>query len=61
MLATGHNAAYWLTKVQKNVERDCRQTGALEAAGWVVLRFWETDILGRTGDVADRIIAAVQK
>lgn len=60
-LAGGHNATYWLAKVQRNVERDCRQTGALEAAGWSVLRFWETDILGRTGYVADQIIAAVQR
>jgi DNA mismatch endonuclease (patch repair protein) len=61
MLATGHNATYWLAKVQKNVERDWRQTGALEASGWIVLRFWETDILRRTGYVADQIIAAVQR
>ena len=54
----GHNATYWLAKVQRNVERDRRQTGALEASGWTVLRFWETDILCRTGYVADQIIAA---
>jgi DNA mismatch endonuclease (patch repair protein) len=60
-LAAGHNATYWLAKVQGNVERDRRQTGALEASGWTVLRFWETDILCRTGYVADQIIAAVQK
>jgi DNA mismatch endonuclease, patch repair protein len=57
-LAAGHNATYWLAKMQRNVERDCRQMGALEAAGWTVLRFWETDILCQTGYVADQIIAA---
>src|SRR5713101_665305 len=31
-LARGHNATYWLAKVQRNVERDLRQTGALEAS-----------------------------
>ena len=56
-LAAGHNAAYWLAKVQRNVERDRRQTGVLEASGWSVLRFWETDILCRTDYVADQIIA----
>jgi DNA mismatch endonuclease, patch repair protein len=59
-LAAGHNATYWLAKVQRNVERDRRQTEALEASGWIVLRFWETDILCRTGCVADQIIAAAQ-
>jgi DNA mismatch endonuclease (patch repair protein) len=60
-LAAGHSATYWLAKVQRNVERDCRQTEALEASGCIVLRIWETDILCRTGYVADQIIAAVQR
>jgi DNA mismatch endonuclease Vsr len=59
-LATGHNATYWLAKVQRNVERDRRQTGALEALGWTVLRFWETDILCRADYVADQIIAVIR-
>jgi DNA mismatch endonuclease (patch repair protein) len=59
-LATGHNATYWLAKVQRNVERDRRQTGALEALGWTVLRFWETDILCRADYVADQIIAMIR-
>lgn len=59
-LAAGHNAVYWLAKVQRNVERDRLQTGALEASGWTVLRFWETDILRRAGYVADQIIAVIR-
>jgi DNA mismatch endonuclease (patch repair protein) len=54
-LASGHNAAYWLAKVQQNVERDRHQTEALRASGWTVLRFWETDILRRPDLVADQI------
>jgi DNA mismatch endonuclease (patch repair protein) len=35
------NAAWWKSKLDRNVERD-RQTDALLIdAGWVVLRFWE--------------------
>jgi len=40
-LAGGHNAAYWVKKVQTNVDRDARNVAALVAAGWRVLRFWE--------------------
>ncbi len=54
-LARGHNAAYWTAKVQRNVERDRQNTSALTAAGWNVLRFWETDVLRETPKVADRI------
>jgi len=54
-LARGHNAAYWVAKVRRNVERDHRNTSELDAAGWTVLRFWETDVLRETRTVADRI------
>jgi len=54
-LTRGHNAAYWTAKVQRNVERDRQNTSALSAAGWKVLRFWETEVLRETTKVADRI------
>lgn len=55
-LARGHNAVYWVAKVRQNVERDVRQTRALEDAGWLVLRFWESDLLRRTSEIADHIV-----
>jgi len=36
--------AYWLDKIRRNMQRDCRTTAALIADGWTVLRFWESDI-----------------
>jgi len=59
-LRRGHNSAYWVAKVRRNVERDCQQTRMLEEAGWTVLRVWETDILSRTSDLADEVIAALK-
>ena len=35
---------YWLRKIKRNMQRDCAATAALQRAGWVVLRFWETNI-----------------
>ncbi len=43
-LAVGHNPGYWVKKIQRNVERDRANELRLEAEGWQVLRFWETDI-----------------
>ncbi|SRR5258708_6035503 len=58
-LAKGHNATYWVAKLRRNVERDLRHTLALEAAGWTVLRFWETDLLRETDAIADRVAAVL--
>ena len=46
-LEAGHNAPYWVAKIRTNVERDKRQTRSLESTGWLVLRFWESENLGR--------------
>jgi len=43
-LATRRNADYWIAKIEYNRGRDQRNTALLEADGWCVLRFWETDI-----------------
>jgi DNA mismatch endonuclease (patch repair protein) len=58
-LARGHNAPYWVAKVQRNAERDRVQTEQLEAAGWLVLRFWENDIIRGIDAIADAIANAV--
>jgi len=38
---------YWLAKMQRNVARDDHVNEALRAAGWIVLRFWESDVRKR--------------
>jgi len=37
------NSEWWRAKLVRNVERDRETDGALLAAGWTVLRFWEHD------------------
>jgi DNA mismatch endonuclease, patch repair protein len=39
------NSDYWIPKIERNISRDAAQTSSLVAAGWTVLRFWETDVL----------------
>ena len=58
-LARGHNADYWVRKIRSNVDRDRRRTAELEALGWKVLRFWETDIKRDALKVARAIAEAV--
>jgi DNA mismatch endonuclease (patch repair protein) len=54
-----HNAAYWLAKIARNRERDRQNTARLKAAGWLVLRFWETDIKKDPAAAARKIRDAV--
>jgi DNA mismatch endonuclease (patch repair protein) len=44
------NAYYWSRKLESNRARDARIDGALEAAGWRVLRIWEHDDPERAAD-----------
>ena len=37
------NAAWWRAKIGTNVLRDRDTDARLQAAGWIVLRFWEHD------------------
>lgn len=38
------NSEYWLPKIARNVERGREVNEILLAQGWLVLRFWESDI-----------------
>ena len=40
----GTNQKFWIEKIQNNIKRDRRVNRGLKKQGWVVLRFWETDI-----------------
>jgi DNA mismatch endonuclease (patch repair protein) len=54
-LKRGHNAEYWQSKITNNVARDRHQTRVLEGAGWIVLRFWESDIQHNVSAIASTI------
>lgn len=38
------NRSYWKKKLRRNVERDKEVNDALTECGWLVLRFWDSDI-----------------
>ena len=59
-LRNGANPSYWLHKIEANRQRDRRTDESLRKAGWTVLRFWETDILGDPERVAVEIAKIVR-
>lgn len=54
-LEIGANGDYWMKKIAYNMHRDRRIDRELEAAGWRVLRFWESEIVSNSSGVADVI------
>lgn len=55
------NQLFWQAKLHENVERDRRQTLALEVDGWRVLRVWEHLIFEDLRSVLDRVERLVKQ
>jgi DNA mismatch endonuclease (patch repair protein) len=60
-LSQGNNPAYWLAKIQRNMERDHQNTQRLQEAGWTVLRFWETEIRSDPEGAAQRVASTLRE
>lgn len=54
-LARGHNASYWVAKIERNMTRDCEVDVALRNAGWRVLRVWEGQITQDVKSAVDQV------
>ena len=55
------NGTYWVAKIASNRERDRRQNKELIRLGWLVSRYWETDILQRADSIASEICSLVER
>ena len=51
---------FWIPKIERNMQRDIEVTGMLEADGWIVLRFWGTEIKTDGSKCADIIETTVK-
>lgn len=51
---------FWRDKISNNVEHDKAISSALEAAGWLVIRIWESDIRKDLDGCVERIVAAIE-
>lgn len=54
-LARGSNSSYWLSKIERNMERDAANDLELIRLGWRVLRVWEGDIHGSLDEVVTQV------
>lgn len=46
---------FWQKKIRRNIERDRRVDAELKAAGWTVVRVWESDIKRNVDSVIKKI------
>jgi len=49
------NTEFWVEKIRRNMQRDTEVTVALRAAGWRVIRVWESEILTDPTAAADLV------
>ena len=51
---------FWVSKIERNIQRDVDVTEKLRQEGWIVLRFWGKEIKKDPQKCAERIIEAWQ-
>lgn len=50
---------FWIPKIERNMQRDCKVNETLKADGWIVIRFWGKEIKKDLSRCADEIEKAV--
>jgi len=55
------NQEFWLTKIERNIERDNEVNEKLIAEGWKVLRFWGREIIKHKADCVKLITNVIQE
>ena len=53
------NSAFWISKIERNIQRDQEVNDKLRSQGWVVLRFWGNEIKHNTKECVSRIKEAL--
>lgn len=58
-LMNSKNSDYWISKIERNMERDHENEQKLLFMGWTVIRFWGKEILKNTDDCMKVIEEAI--
>jgi len=57
---TSSSRDYWIKKIERNMERDRAANRRLEELGWLVLRFWEDEVLSDPARCVDIVRSALE-
>ena len=50
------NRAFWIPKIERNMQRDAEANALLEKKGFMVFRFWESDIKKELGRCVKQVL-----
>ena len=50
------NRDYWIPKIERNISRDKKVNSELNAQGWTILRFWESDVKNNIHECIKQIL-----
>ena len=57
----GTNAGYWFNKIETNLERDFKVNRKLKEDGWLVLRFWESDLKNNLDEIVNFVFKVYEE
>lgn len=55
------NQEFWISKIERNMQRDVEVNEHLQSQGWLVLRFWGNDIKKNVTTCADIVESAFRE
>ena len=55
------NREFWWKKIEGNIKRDKHVNSELLADGWMVLRFWDTEVKSRLSECVESIETAINE
>ena len=55
------NRAYWIPKIERNIERDKQVNRELRKQGWTVLRFWHEEVERDAERCAEKVIKVLKR
>ncbi|WP_139905466.1 very short patch repair endonuclease [Clostridium thermarum] len=54
------NKEYWISKIERNMQRDKNVNKILKDNGWLVIRFWGFEIIKDVEECTQKIIESIQ-
>lgn len=54
------NKAYWIPKIERNMQRDAEVTNSLLQNGWIVIRFWEHEVYQKLNECVIKVLSLLK-
>lgn len=55
------NRDFWISKIERNIQRDREINGFYRARGWTVLRFWDHDVKNELGACVKQVLEVIDR